>query len=98
MRQLVTLNARTRENSDCFNTIMFCLHQIQEQVSKLSAPMKSLLQPHHVKFHNMFSQLPIVDEDQLNSFTSILADDEDTVTGLVSLYYYINLFFIPNIN
>uniref|UniRef100_A0A2S2PQU2 DUF4806 domain-containing protein n=1 Tax=Schizaphis graminum TaxID=13262 RepID=A0A2S2PQU2_SCHGA len=73
IRQLVTLNARIKEQSDYLHTIMMIVSDVQEKQKTLVQPIIALTSNH--EFENAYKMLPIPNEDSLNSLKNILSND-----------------------
>jgi len=73
IRQLVTLNARIKEQSDYLHSIMMIVSDVQEKQKTLVQPIIALTSNH--EFENAYKMLPIQNEDSLNSLKDILSND-----------------------
>lgn len=72
MRQLVTLNARSKEQGENLHTIMMIVSNIQEKLKLLEQPTATLSSH---EFENMYKMLPIANDDSLNNFKQILSNE-----------------------
>jgi len=83
IRQLVTLNARLKEQGEYLHTIMMILNDVQEKQKLLLQPTSAV---GNQEFENAFKMLPITNVDSLNSLDQILSNDallDQTVSVIV---------------
>lgn len=66
IRQLVTLNARSKEHGEYLHTIMMMLNDMQKTQNKLSTD-QSIGTSSHNEFEQIYETLPVSNEESLNN-------------------------------
>lgn len=92
MRQLVTLNARSEENTKYLDLIMVIVNDIKEKLQNTN-PLETSINGHH-EVENVFSKFPITDENSLNEITDDLNNNSslyDKVVSFVLIYIYTSM-------
>lgn len=83
MRQLVTLNARQKEQGEYLHTIMLIVSSIQDNQKNQMVP-SSL--GSNQQFEKIYEMLPISTNDELNIFKKALTEDNTIYDQTVSNY------------
>lgn len=90
IRQLVTINARMKEQGEYLHTILMIVSDVQEKQKTLVQPITAALSNH--EFENVYKMLPILNEDSLNNLGNILCNDallhDQTVSNNRETYSY----------
>lgn len=85
MRQLVTLNARSKEHGEYLHTILMILNDIQEkQKSSNNQPATSSSM---LEFEPIYEMLPVTNEESLNLLQQSLTNDHTLFNKTVSICY-----------
>lgn len=85
MRQLVTLNARSKEHGEYLHTILMILNDIQEkQKSSNNQPATSSSM---LEFESIYEMLPVTNEESLNLLQQALTNDHTLFNKTVSMCY-----------
>lgn len=85
MRQLVTLNARSKEHGEYLHTILMILNEIQEKQKSCNnqlATSSSMLE-----FEPIYETLPVTNEESLNLLQQALTNDHTLFNKTVSICY-----------
>lgn len=93
IRQLVTLNARSKEHGEYLHTIMMILNDMQER-QKISTDQLSATSSSSHEFEKMYETLPVSSEESLNILQNALTNNDTLYNKTVSIVFnYINYNF-----
>uniref|UniRef100_A0A2S2NAH2 Uncharacterized protein n=1 Tax=Schizaphis graminum TaxID=13262 RepID=A0A2S2NAH2_SCHGA len=74
IRQLVTLNARSKEHGEYLYTIMMMLNDMQEKIKSSAGQSSETSLPNH-EFEQIYEILPVSDEESLNNLQQALTNN-----------------------
>jgi len=86
MRQLVTLNARSKEHGEYLHTIMMMLNDMQEK-QKLSADQSFTISSSSHEFEQIYETLPVSNEESLNNLHQALTNNSTLYDKTVSICF-----------
>ena len=83
MRQLVTLNARSKEHSEYLHTILMILNDIQEK--QKSSDNQPATPSSMLEFEPIYETLPVTNEESLNLLQQAPTNDQTMFNKTVSI-------------
>lgn len=90
MRQLVTLNTRSVEHSKYLNLLILMMNNIKEKLEKVQDINSGNIDRRKLE-NNVFSKLPVSNEDSLISFTEALTVNSFFYDETISYSYFIQM-------
>jgi len=86
MRQLITLNARSKEHGEYLHTIMMILNDMQEK-QKLSTDQLCATSSSSHEFEQIYETLPVSNEESLNNLQEALTNNNTLYNKTVSICF-----------
>jgi len=88
IRQLVTLNARSKEHGEYLHTIMMMLNDMQKTQNKLSTDQSiGTSSSSHNEFEQIYETLPVLKEESLNNLQQALTNNNTLFDKTVSICF-----------